>query len=39
MNKFIKVALLENKELLDAQEIQLEEVRTNKTYYSINDAL
>ena len=39
MKKFIKVALLENKERLDAQEIQLEEVRTNKTYSSINDAL
>jgi hypothetical protein len=39
MKKFVKVALLEQKQRLDAQEIQLEEVRTNKTYNSLSDGL
>lgn len=39
MKKFVKVALLDVKERTDAQEIQLEEVRTDKTYNSLNDGL
>ena len=39
MKKFVKVALLDVKERTDAQEIQLDEVRTDKTYNSLSDGL
>ena len=39
MAKFIKTALLKQKERMEPQEEQLNEVRTGETYQSLNDAL
>jgi hypothetical protein len=39
MNKFVKTALLKVKERNEPQEIQLEEVRTDTAYKSLNDGL
>ena len=39
MGKFIKTALLKQKERLEQQEIQLEEVRKGELYKSLNDGL
>ena len=39
MAKFIKTALLKEKERMEPQEEQLNEVRTGETYQSLNDAL
>jgi hypothetical protein len=39
MKKFIKVALLQQKERLQEQELQLDEVRTGESYSSLSDGL
>jgi hypothetical protein len=39
MNKFIKTALLKQKERLEQQEVQLEEVRKGQLYKSLHDGL
>ena len=39
MGKFIKTALLQQKERMETQEEQLDEVRTGETYSSLSDAL
>ena len=39
MSKFIKTALLQQKERLEQQEIQLEEVRKGQLYKSLHDGL
>jgi hypothetical protein len=39
MAKFIKTALLEQKERLEQQEVQLEEVRKGELYKSLQDGL
>jgi len=39
MSKFIKTALLEQKERLEQQEVQLEEVRKGELYKSLHDGL
>ena len=39
MSKFIKTALLQQKERLEQQEIQLEEVRKGELYKSLHDGL
>jgi hypothetical protein len=39
MSKFIKTALLQQKERLEQQEVQLEEVRKGQLYQSLHDGL
>ena len=39
MRKFIKTALLQQKERLEQQEVQLEEVRKGELYKSLHDGL
>ena len=39
MNKFIKTALLKQKERLEQQEVQLEEVRKGELYKSLQEGL
>jgi hypothetical protein len=39
MSKFIKTALLQQKERLEQQEVQLEEVRKGQLYKSLHDGL
>jgi hypothetical protein len=39
MGKFIKTALLQQKERLEQQEVQLEEVRKGQLYKSLHDGL
>jgi hypothetical protein len=39
MGKFIKVALLKQKERFEQQELQLEEVRTGESYTSLSEGL
>jgi hypothetical protein len=39
MSKFIKTALLKQKERLEQQEVQLEEVRKGQLYKSLHDGL
>jgi hypothetical protein len=39
MGKFIKTALLQQKERLEQQEVQLEEVRKGELYKSLHDGL
>ena len=39
MSKFIKTALLKQKERLEQQEVQLEEVRTGELYKSLQEGL